>query len=227
MKKLLIATALALTAVSSSFAQGYVLFNNGTTTKISTNSVVNGAATGTTTAGDSLYYYALFYSTSQTAVNSGNTGTVGTNGAYVFNTANWTSGGDIGTNSISSTGRFLSQQADSLNNSGASAVASSSAGGAYQFVVIGWSGNIGSTLASVETWYNNGSPFAGYIGESVVSGTITTGSGGPTTPPGIFGTSAGLIPGFTLGLVTPVPEPGTMALAALSGASLLLFRRRK
>jgi len=32
---------------------------------------------------------------------------------------------------------------------------------------------------------------------------------------------------FTFSNVQAVPEPGTMALAALGGASLVLFRRRK
>jgi len=46
-----------------------------------------------------------------------------------------------------------------------------------------------------------------------------------------FGTGGSLInsPNTQLYLlqVAPTPEPGTMALAALGGASLLLFRRRK
>jgi hypothetical protein len=42
-----------------------------------------------------------------------------------------------------------------------------------------------------------------------------------------LGAASPNIPGFTLGLVTVVPEPGTLALAAIGGASLLALRRKK
>jgi len=39
--------------------------------------------------------------------------------------------------------------------------------------------------------------------------------------------TAGLFPSFGTFVPAPIPEPATMALAAIGGASLLLFRRRK
>lgn len=212
-------------AIGTSFAQGYVLFNNGTTTKISTNSVIGGAATGVT-SGAGLYYYALFVSPSATTV-GGSAGAVTGVGNYAFSDSNWTlATGSLGADYGSSTataGRFDSNVKDS-NNSQGTGIAS---GANQQFVVVGWSANIGTTIAQVMAWYNNGLPStAGWIGESVVSGTITPGTGGLSTPPGLFGTGAGLIPGFTLGLVS-TPEPGTMALAGLGIASLLALRRKK
>ena len=51
----------------------------------------------------------------------------------------------------------------------------------------------------------------------------TTGSSGI---PGVTLAVAGMS-NFYVDTIAPTPEPGTMALAALGGASLLLFRRRK
>ena len=62
-----------------------------------------------------------------------------------------------------------------------------------------------------------------------MTGLLTAGDGAGVSTPSLFGTTSPFSPGFTLGLVAPVaavPEPGTMALAALGGASLLLFRRK-
>ena len=232
MKKIILTLALAGSALYSSHAQGWVLFNNGTTTKVQTNSVVGGVATGNTVANDGTtagtYYYALFYSLTSNSVAGSAAAVVGTNGTYAFNATGWTFaspsfGADYATNTTS-VGRFNSTVADPLNNNGTQVPS----GAAQYFTVIGWSANIGSTWSAVQSYLANPT-FIGWVGESIVSGQITPGTGGVSTPPAIFGTGAGFITGFTLGEVTAaaVPEPGTLALAALGGASLLLFRRRK
>ena len=233
MKKLIVTIALLSSAYCSSYAQGWVFFNNGTTTKVSTNSVVNGAATGTTFANAgttaTTYYYALFYSLTSNSVAGSTSAVVGTNGTYAFNATGWSFastafGSDYATNTTS-TGRFNTEVADPANSQGTGIPS----GAAQYFTVIGWSANIGNTWGNVQSYLANPG-FNGWVGQSIVSGLITPGTGGLSSPPSIFGTATGLITGFTLGEVlgvSAVPEPGTLALAALGGASLLLFRRRK
>jgi len=233
MKKTLIILALATAAVTSGLAQGTIFWNNGNTSKISTNSVVGGAATGATlanTAGGS-YYYALFFSTASGLVSGSSSAVVGA-GNYAFNDGNWnflnpnaisgyTTGPAIATNAAA--GRFTVENLDSGH--GNATITANTA--AASWVIIGWSGNIGSTLSALTTWYNNGSPATvGWLGESVVS--ASTAPGDPTTTPA--GTTPSVFPGaFTLGEIaaTPTPEPATIALAGLGGLSMLLFRRRK
>jgi hypothetical protein len=224
MKKTIIALSL-LAAVVSSQGQGYVLFQNAGNARVST----NGVATGRIAANDgtvaNTFYFALFTSTAQnTTVGSSSAAISGTNGTYAFNASGWTFAPNaIGTNTIA--GQFTSTVADP-NNSLQTQIPS---GAAQTFVILGWSANIGSTLSALTTWYNNGNPAtSGFIGESAVSGVITPSVGGVSLTAPITGTTTGLIPGFTLGqVIAPTPEPATLALAGLSGASLLLFRRRK
>lgn len=121
-KTLAIVGALGLLAASVQ-AQGWVTFQAGSSaaTRISTNAVVGGAAAGLTAANDGTvagtYYYALFYSTSQTTVGGVQSGSVsGTNGTYAFNAAGWSFastafGADYATNT-GSAGRFNSMVAD-------------------------------------------------------------------------------------------------------------------
>jgi hypothetical protein len=228
MKKILVTIALAAVAVASVQAQGLVLFGNNNQSKVSTNSAVGGAATGVTAAAAGLYYYALFYSTTQTAVGGSTSGFAGTNSSYVFNSSGWTDSLLVGTNSGLTTGRFASSvNVDAGNNStvnGLGTVATA------QFVIIGWSANIGSNVVALASFLAN-TPvgMTGWFGESAVSGAIVTGNGTSQSTPGLMGnTGAPVIPGFFMGEVTnTVPEPGTIALAVLGGASLLAFRRKK
>jgi len=231
MKKTIIAIGmLATVAVSSSFGQGTVGFGNGNTTKISTNSVMDGVATGTMSAnigntapGTQNFYFALFYSTSQTSVGGNAAAVLGTAGTYAFNAVGWVNGTPTlnvqATNAAN--GRF---QQSSPNSDGSTSVAGLTAGAAAQFVIIGWSANIGNSIAALSAWLANPN-VSGWAGQSMVSGSITSGILGSSPAPGLVGTAAGLINPFSLGLVT-VPEPGTLALAALGGASLLMFRRK-
>jgi hypothetical protein len=224
MKKIFAIISLTSSMVVYSNAQGVVNFSDTGGTKISTNSVVGGPATSTTDASSATqpeFYYALFYSTTLQNVGSSSNAVVGTSGTYAFNAAGWTFSGAYGTNST--TGRMLSSTLDAAGNT----VVSGLAGGtsAY-FTVIGWSANIGNSVAAVQSYLSNPG-FNGFVGEAAVSGLLAPGTEGSTPATGLYGGAYPNITGFTLGLVTPVPEPGTMALAALSGASLLLFRRRK
>lgn len=228
MKKVLATIGLGGIVALSSYGQGYVIFSS-STQNISTNNTGSSGATipgvGATagrTQGAGDFYYALFWSStvSTGAALQGNaTGT----GAYAWNTAGWTFDSDptAAAASTATTGRFA---ATSPNSDGSTTVPGVTGGNQYYFCIVGWSANLGTTLAQMEA---NLGTVQGYLGESAVSGLITTGNGTSVTPGGIMGGLAPTIQAFSLGATTIVPEPGTIALAALGGASLLLLRRKK
>ena len=225
MKKILATLAVAITVAASSYGQGTLFLNNTGGSRVSTNSAVGSAtASGLTAGNQGAFYYALLYSTSQTTVGGSTAAVYGTGtGTYAFNSAGWVDGmGGVYATNTTAVGRL---QGAVLNSDGSFSVNGLAGGTTAQFVIVGWSGNIGSTLAAAEAWYANPT-FAGWIGESAVSGPLAVGTLGSTPALTLWGAASPNIPGFTLGLVN-VPEPGTLALAALGGASLLLFRRKK
>jgi len=208
MKKILVTVAIASMALSSALAQGTIFAINGAAPlNITTN---DGAGNVGSTAGARTYYYGLFISptvmTSTNPVASGWTFT----GTYMTNLSN-----------------------GAISGGAAAAVAGWANNTTYYFMVAGWSANIAganwNNVLSSGSVANGVSTVAGdYFGVSTV-GFGQPGGGSPALPVfHIFGTGAGQIQGFTLTTATaPVPEPTTLALAGLSGASLLLFRRRK
>ncbi|MDR3560739.1 MAG: hypothetical protein P4N59_04765 [Negativicutes bacterium] len=253
MTKLILVIVLSLVPMLG-LSQGLVNFSGGltTATRMSTNSVVDGPPTGVTagnTTGGPLYYYALFASSSQSSINGSTTAINGLNPNYVFNnlgggtaSTGWVLVG-LATNT-SAAGHFspMSQGTTSagqgaLNADYSMAVEGIVGGETAYLVVVGWEASIGTTLAEMENWYGSGGSFqaAGQIGQSAVA-TIPLGDGtaGTLSP---FGSATGQVSGFVMGWIIPVPEPGTLALAALGGASLLLpslhygaaslFRRKK
>jgi hypothetical protein len=228
MKKILSIVALVAGVAYISNAQGLINFANssGAATRIITNSAVGGAGVAAgyaspVNSGTANYYYALFVSQTATTVSGSSSAVIplsaGNLGTYVYSDpADWTFIAS-GANGATRTGQILGPA--SVNTLLSSATA--------QFVVLGWSANIGTSWGDVQTYLAGAHILSGaYVGESPVSGAVTLGNGTTIPTPLLFNTSAPLLQGFTLGLV-PVPEPSTLALAGLGGLSLLLFRRRK
>lgn len=98
------------------------------------------------------------------------------------------------------------------------------------FVLVGWSSSLGSSWQTVETELLTDSWAApGYFGVSSLGYGYSGGGPDSLPAPSIFGNSSAEplgIAGIT-SLDSVVPEPSTIALAAMGGLSLLAFRRKK
>jgi len=192
----------ALLTVTPSTAPGYILFENPNVTldKIFTNSAVDGPATGLTAPVGWQYFYALFSSTNATSVHGQTAAMLGADSTnYAFGDSNWTLV-TYGTNQWKGMIISAAPTKGELN-----VVPGGTAGSTAQFVVVGWSANVGIDIATVQSWFNAGNPASdGWIGQSAVTGPLELGSGTgaiPTTS--VFGTNAPYVQGFTLGLASP------------------------
>lgn len=232
MKKTIAAIAVAFIGAASAFAQGTIaVYNTSGTFATHTNSAqyssslngVNNTSQGTAATGANAFYYALLVQSGANTVSTINP-----------NDGTWSLG-------MMATNYLLSGGVRGTGGNGGAAVAGWPAptGASYNttaatedyYILVGWSSNLGADWATVSgELQNNTWAAAGFFGVSALG--LGSAGGGPNSlaAPNIFGTgvnAGGLASGITLYSVTPVPEPGTLALAALGGASLLLFRRRK
>jgi hypothetical protein len=203
MKKLAVTLALAAIATST-FAQGLVKFSNNATTLVSFGQ--QGGVLTATTPGASFYYCLLV-------------APMGTVDPLAFSFA-----GIYATNSAATTGgRFQGG-----SNLGVS-VAGWAAGESRSFEIAGWSANLGTIWNPA--WLTAGGRPSGsqdYFGLSAIGAGIAGGldSNNASIPAlALVGAAPSISSGF--GVTSAVPEPGTMALAGLGAAALMIFRRRK
>jgi hypothetical protein len=230
MKKTIFVLTAIIGLTLQSFGQGQLVFANGSTSKVFTNSTASSTSgIGVNISGAGNYIFALFYNA---VTNSSSTAGVSAS-ATPWNSGGWSmaDGSGYATNT-GSAGR-ISGVVNPLYTS----ISALAPGIFPNLEIIGWNteGGTINTLSDFETAYaaalaQNVGVFSGlYYGYSSV-GSIQLGNGTAPLNSNLMGISTGQIGAFTLGQVlgvTPTPEPGTMALAALGGASLLLFRRRK
>jgi hypothetical protein len=218
MKKLYTTIALAAVAAGA-YAQGTLnLINGSGALAMSTNSLVaNGGNGNIGVTQGSGYLFALFVD-------------AGTPSSANPITGGWTY-----------TGTTIANIANGAFNGGAATAITGLAQNAFSSVLlVGWStdGGTYATWSQVSTALQSGNGLTGqglqagtYYGVSSI-GNVEPGGGSPSLPVAhLFATSPTAqapapLAGFQLDLV-PVPEPASMALVALGGASLLLFRRKK
>jgi hypothetical protein len=183
-------------------------FENFSNSLISSNSVHNGPATGLMSGAPGTYYFGLFAApTSQTTVDASLSGWLPVS-LYGYNTA---TPGLMNGNTTTDPG------ADVLFwGPGESA----------NFLMVGWSVNIGDNWGAADSWWNNGNPNSGpsgYFAISDIAQDLVVG-GGLYPVPTIFGpTPSYEVQGFTLNLYE-VPEPSIFALAVLAFAVLSTAR---
>jgi len=221
-KTLLIASVVALTAISS-FGQGQFLFSAGS------KGVWDGfTVSGVSKLGATINVALLWGSSSQTPLVdsiAASTPTNSTSASSVVTSANvqtvWTSilsdpNFQLAQNSSTSTTVQQGTAANggfSYNSANSFGVTGTTGGTAYNVFVIGWS----SAYATAAAAQAAGSP-VGW--SSVFSYT-------PSTAPNPAPTFVTPNFGVSEASVVVAPEPATLALAGLGGASLLMFRRKK
>ncbi|MGD0259053.1 MAG: LamG domain-containing protein [Verrucomicrobiota bacterium] len=200
MKKLLTIANL-LAALSPSFGLGIVDFENFSNSLIYTNAVHNGPATGLISGAAGAYYFALLSGlTNATTIDATlDNGTPLASGGWVYE--------DLGTNTATPglmNGNYTTDPGVGV---------SQSSGDPANFVVVGWSANIGTTFSQAKIWWNNGCPTAGpsgYFGISGIAQDIIVG-GNPYPVPTIFGpTPRYEIQGFTLNWYALPPQVATL-----------------
>jgi hypothetical protein len=219
MKKLLAIAALLGTA-SIALAQGLVDFENFGNSLISTNSVHNGPATGLMSgpagtmspfnAPPGSYIFMLFAAfPGQTTVDAS------------------LSGWDLVAYGVSTATPGL-MNGNITTDPGALLLRPWGSGETANFLVVGWSANIGDNWGEASAWWNDGNPNtgpSGYFGISDIAQDVVIGGGGYPVPT-IFGPTAGYeIQGFTLNYYS-VPEPSALAILGLGAAGVLAIRRR-
>ena len=200
-----------------SFGQGEVIFANSMKSLVYTNSYPGGPAAGLTATNANSFYYALFVAPSNVSSVSD----------LAFNDANWAFTGDYATNAARAGHLYGATTANETT-----VVPGYAPGTLASFTVVGWSANIGSTLADLENWYAHPT-FNGWVGQSAVATNQIVG-GGLYVPTAIFipigTTTLGQIDGFTFNFIAAVPTPEPSTLALLGSAAVVfhsLRRRRK
>jgi hypothetical protein len=230
-KTLTILSVLALGAVVS-FGQGTIAVYNAATSAyyVSTNNISGNAPGSQTigvTTGANQYYYALLISSTPLADSPSASGwTIAqiNGGGGNFTITNYLNGGMRG--SAGTAGQAIAGWA-------ASPGPAYSNGALTYYMLMGWSANLGGSGAAqtiLNDYTANSWATAGYFGFSAVASEYGGNPSVPLTAQELFGTGSsgtGLANGFQLLSVVTAPEPTSMALFALSGASLLLFRRKK
>jgi len=218
MKKTLTIIGLAALTVAASYGQGYISYGG------FLNGIKNNYTTPGTPVNTAGLYVQLFFAPSGSS-------SVSTIAASSTTAANYTTAtawslitGDstfASVNGAGGTGTVANGITTGNGGFAATtfAAANLTAGVTYKFYEVAWYAGAGGTDTTIAL----ASAAGDYVGWSQVFNYTTTAS---TVPPPTAMSSA-LVGNFVVGgTIAPAPEPGTMALAALGGASLLLFRRR-
>lgn len=215
MKTFIIIISLAL-GTTFIHAQGFVILNS-VAADITTNTagydLGQSGISGKISEGTGAYDFALLYATVTTA---GDSSPLGPD----WNVITLDGGGQL-------LGHNFAGIAGGLTGPGTSAgvQVDLASGTTYDVMLVGWSSNLGSSWPVVENqaadFDVSGAGFFGNTGIGTATPFSTAGPGDPTVFPAMF-------PNGSLTLYAiPIPEPTTLALAALGGLSMLLLGRCK
>jgi hypothetical protein len=208
MKKLVLA-AIAATAAAATYGQGVIYINNLANTGVYNG---NGGSTANPVYSAAVTQNGLIFTTDTTEQQGGGSTLLGQD-------FSWALYGGASASSLSliasaTTASEISgdnyNYGQILGSSVGATVASSTPGGTIYLDLYVWEGSSYSSYAAAAAGGD-------FVGDSGVFSNTSAAQGSPVIPS---------LTGLPDVLVT-VPEPGTMALAALGGASLLLFRRKK
>jgi hypothetical protein len=246
MKKLVLTSIFTLALAGGVFAQGNLAWNvispaamTAVTNATTYSPFFGGGSTGNGTVGSTAlastgFYYELLYTGTY------NGSTAGVAPTTLSGLGTWTDSGLEATNSIASAGKLVPVAGTpGATVAGMNAGSGPGTGTTNYIMLVGWSANLGTTWGGANGAYTHlqSSSYLSSLGTEAFFGISNLGFTSPATTatsPGatVFGTASTPYGTPINSLNTPlylvpVPEPGTMALAALGGASLLLFRRRK
>lgn len=216
MKKTILSLAVVLAGLGVAGAQGTIKFYNASPLYlISTNGTpMNGTTTGVMDKTANDYYFALLISS-------------GTPTSQDPLTGGWSVAQSGGANLVGNNYTVIAGGVNGTGSAGGVAVDNWAAGATMNVELVGWSASLGTSWSEIASQLAANSWNAlGYYGISSIGQVTSGGVGAPASPAAsLFGPTQ--ISSFNLNGVAPVPEPATMALGALGGAALLLFRRRK
>jgi hypothetical protein len=244
MKKLVLTCLSLIVGAGLVHAQGLVSITAGGGT-VQTNGALLGGVSGNI-RGLGNYDFELLdmTSTAWSALSSQGQAAAGNlfaNGAYATNGV-WSDSGLTG-NSSSTAGAVSGSGGTggtTAANWGAPTSSAYTSGSIDYYVIVGWSSNEGTTWAAVSQELASGNwnvlGAGAWFGETTVAYNYAGGGGGSPAASvvNLWGNSGGtgLAGSGESGtnpelVLTPVPEPTTLALAGLGGISMLFLRRRK
>ena len=223
-KNLLITTAIALTSFGA-FAQGYVDLSF-TTHRVWDDFTTPGVGVSAATIDFAVYWAAVGTTDPLSSVGTQLGQSAGpatqqcaTNGVtgipLTYNNINaLLTGAGYTLGSLNGTAQVGTVGASGNSLFGQTQFSGTTGGTGYEFIVVGWNASAGTGALVNGTYTDIGwsNPFGYTMGAAA------------TDPNGQTQLSVNM---NQFGVIPPVPEPGTLALAAIGGASLLMFRRKK
>jgi len=222
MKKTLTLLAVFAIGASVTYGQGLITILN-TTVVAYTNGVVSGKASGT-----GAFNFEVLCSSDSTLAGTTANQIYGSSSAFAL----WTDTTVSGANGYGLNAGHITPGANQAATGWAAAQSSSVLSAPDSYIIVGWSAAYGN-WATVSSEISAGSLAVGGFFGVTAAGYQSAGGNGYSAvalwgnPTGISGGGlTGSANQIVMNSVVSAPEPGTMALAALGGASLLLFRRR-
>ncbi|MGC3958712.1 MAG: hypothetical protein QM813_12465 [Verrucomicrobiota bacterium] len=201
--KTILSIILNVVVASGALAQGIVNFGNSSSTLISCNGIAMPGSSVST------FYFAVFMAPSTTV-----TADFTYISSWTAFSADWGPALYTTVNHATGTGRLAT-------TAGAAVIPGYAVGSTVDFIVRGWSANVGTTYAQALAAWNGGGQ-NGLFGWSRIGNNLILSDGGALPVFSLFGAGGNQVGGFMIG----IPEPSSQALTGFGVAALLFIRRR-